>query len=114
MMFVLAATYIIVLVVLLVVLGVHPQLSTHSRFELKRRARSGDKEAELLLKRHALLKDIFSLQRVFDCYSTSYFKRLGCGVISLGGWIFGIVFNCTGGGGDCSSVVVAAVFTKII
>ena len=46
------------------VLGIHPQLSSHSRFELQRRVRAGDNEAELLLKRHMLLRDIFSLQRV--------------------------------------------------
>ncbi|MDO4780978.1 MAG: CBS domain-containing protein [Candidatus Saccharibacteria bacterium] len=56
--------YGVLLVVLLIVMGVHPQLSSHSRFELQRRAKNGDNEAALLLKRHTLLRDIFSLQRV--------------------------------------------------
>lgn len=56
--------YGVLLVALLVVMGVHPQLSSHSRFELQRRAKQGDNEAALLLRRHRLLRDIFSLQRV--------------------------------------------------
>lgn len=64
MIVVLTLLYIILLAALLVVLGVHPQLSSHSRFELRRRAKQGDTQAALLLKRHELLRDIFSLQRV--------------------------------------------------
>lgn len=90
MMFVLAATYIIVLFVLLVVLGIHPQLSSHSRFELKRRARSGDKEAELLLKRHALLKDIFSLQRVLTAILLVILSVLG---VELFHWVVGFLVS---------------------
>ena len=66
MMVVLPVVYIVVFLCLLVVLGIHPQLSSHSRFELQRRVHAGDSEAELLLKRHMLLRDIFSLQRVIS------------------------------------------------
>ncbi len=60
----LSIIYVFLLIILLIVLGIHPQLSSHSRFELQRRARAGDEEASLLLKRHKLMRDIFSLQRV--------------------------------------------------
>lgn len=60
----LGVVYAVLLVCLLIVLGVHPQLSSHSRFALQRRAKGGDKEAKLLLRRHMLLRDLFSLQRV--------------------------------------------------
>ena len=56
--------YVIVLILLVIVMGVHPQASSHSKFELQRRARRGDQDARHLLKRHALMRDIFSLQRV--------------------------------------------------
>ncbi len=64
MIIVLWALYITVLSVLLLVLGAHPQPSSHSLFELKRRIRSGDEEARLLLRRHSLSQDLLSLQRV--------------------------------------------------
>ena len=56
--------YVTFLVVLLVVLGVQPKLSSHSQFELRRRSNTGDKKAELSLLQRKFLRDIISLQRV--------------------------------------------------
>lgn len=64
MTMILTLCYLLLLMALLIVLGIHPQLSSHSHFELRRRARQGDAEAQLLLRRQKLLPDLFSLQRV--------------------------------------------------
>lgn len=64
MTMILTLCYLLLLLALLLVLGIHPQLSSHSQFELRRRARQGDTEAQLLLRRQELLPDLFSLQRV--------------------------------------------------
>lgn len=56
--------YISMVAALVVILGVHPQQSSHSQFELRRRAHRGDAGAKLLLRRHLVLPDLFSLQRV--------------------------------------------------
>ena len=42
----LSVIYGLIIVILILVLGVHPQLSSHSQFELKRRAHQGDEEAK--------------------------------------------------------------------
>lgn len=87
---ILAGLYIIILLALFVVLGIHPQLSHHSRFELKRRASSGDKEAKLLLKRHSLLRDLFSLQRVISAILLVLLSVLG---VELFHWTVGIIVS---------------------
>ena len=82
--------YGLFLICLLIVLGVHPQLSSHSRFELKRRAKSGDEEAELLLKRHNLLRDLFSLQRVLAAVLLVLLSFIG---IELFHWTLGLLIS---------------------
>ena len=86
----LAVIYILSLACLLLVLGVHPQLSSHSRFELQRRARAGDEEAILLLKRHGLLRDLFSLQRVLAAILLVILSFIG---VQLFHWSLGLLIS---------------------
>lgn len=90
MMVVLPVVYVVVFLCLLVVLGIHPQLSSHSRFELQRRVRAGDSEAELLLKRHMLLRDIFSLQRVISAILLVVLSVIG---VELFHWAVGFLIS---------------------
>lgn len=90
MMVVLPVVYIVVFLCLLVVLGIHPQLSSHSRFELQRRVHAGDSEAELLLKRHMLLRDIFSLQRVISAILLVVLSVIG---VELFHWAVGFFIS---------------------
>lgn len=90
MMVMLTVVYGAVFLCLLVVLGIHPQLSSHSRFELQRRARAGDSEAELLLKRHRLLRDIFSLQRVISAVLLVVLSIIG---VELFHWLVGFLVS---------------------
>ena len=89
-MVVLPVVYIVVFLCVLVVLGIHPQLSSHSRFELQRRVRAGDSEAELLLKRHMLLRDIFSLQRVISAILLVVLSVIG---VELFHWAVGFFIS---------------------
>ena len=82
--------YVLTLVLLLMVLGVHPQSSRHSRFELQRRARQGDKDAAHLLKRRGLLHDLFSLQRVIAAMLIVMLSVLG---VQLFHWAMGFVIS---------------------
>lgn len=82
--------YAVVLLALLVVLGVHPQLSAHSRFELQRRAKAGDDAAALLLRRHVLLPDLFSLQRVLVAILLVSLSVLG---VELFHWALGFLIS---------------------
>lgn len=90
MTFLLGVVYVVLLVCLLIVLGVHPQLSSHSRFALHRRAKHGDKEAKLLLKRHSLLRDLFSLQRVLAAILLVTLSYLG---VELFHWSLGFLIS---------------------
>ena len=90
MMVVLPVVYVVVFLCLLVVLGIHPQLSSHSRFELQRRVHAGDSEAELLLKRHMLLRDIFSLQRVVSAILLVVLSVIG---VELFHWAVGFFIS---------------------
>ncbi len=82
--------YVLLLICLLVIAGVHPQLSSHSRFELQRRLKKGDAEAKLLLKRHALLRDIFSLQRVITAVLLVLISFIG---VELFHWSLGLLIS---------------------
>lgn len=86
----LAIVYIAVLTMLLLVMGIHPQLSSHSRFELQRRAKNNDQEAIMLLKRHTLLRDIFSLQRVVSAILLVLLSIIG---VSLFHWTVGFLIS---------------------
>lgn len=89
MVVLLATIYILLLVALVIVLGVHPQLSSHSNFELHRRVKQGDEEAALLLRRHSLLRDIFSLQRVVAAVLLVLISVIGVQLFhwSIGFWV---------------------------
>lgn len=82
--------YVIVLILLVMVMGVHPQASSHSKFELQRRARRGDRDAQHLLKRHALMRDIFSLQRVIAAVLLVMLSVIG---VELFHWLLGIIIS---------------------
>ncbi len=90
MVIVLSVLYALVLVCLLLVLGVHPQLSSHSKFELHRRAHRGDAQAAILLKRHELLRDIFSLQRVLSALLLVLLSVIG---VELFHWAVGLLVS---------------------
>lgn len=82
--------YLTIFICLLIVLGVHPQIFSHSRFELQRRVRKGDDEAKLLLRRHELLRDIFSLQRVISAMLIVMLSVIG---VELFHWFVGILIS---------------------
>lgn len=56
--------YLAVLATLLIVMGVQPNMPSHSQFELQRRSKKGDKKADIYLRQRKFLCDIISLQRV--------------------------------------------------
>lgn len=56
--------YLAVLAALLIVMGVQPNIPSHSQFELQRRSKKGDKKADIYLRQRKFLCDIISLQRV--------------------------------------------------
>lgn len=82
--------YIVSLVGLLGVLGVHPQAVSRSRFALRRRARAGDRTAAMLLKKQQLMRDIFSLQRVVAAVLLVLLSVLG---VELFHWAVGIMVS---------------------
>lgn len=86
----LSVIYGLIIVILILVLGVHPQLSSHSQFELKRRARQGDEEAKLLLKRRTYLADLFSLQRVITALLLVSLSVIG---VELFHWLVGFLVS---------------------
>lgn len=88
MMILLTVLYGLTLLALVVVMGVRPQLSHHSRFELRRRVKAGDKEAEYLLRRNPLMHDIFSLQRVLTAVLLVILSAIG---VELFHWAFGLI-----------------------
>lgn len=90
MTFLLGVVYIVLLACLLIVLGAHPQLSSQSRFALRRRAKHGDKDAKLLLRRHSLLHDLFSLQRILAAILLVALSYLG---VELFQWSLGFLIS---------------------
>lgn len=73
---------------LLFVAAMRPQRTTMSVFELERRSKTGDKTAAALLKREALLADVFSLQRILAALLLVIMTLLS---VVLFGWLVGIV-----------------------
>lgn len=73
---------------LLFVAAMRPQRTTMSGFELERRAKTGDKTAEALIRREALLVDILSLQRILAALLLVITTLLS---VALFGWFLGIV-----------------------
>lgn len=80
--------YIAVMIALFIAVGVRPQLTTHSAFELRRRIAKGDREAEYLLHRNELLPDVFSLQRVTTAVLLVVLSAIG---VVLFHWFMGVV-----------------------
>lgn len=79
---------LLIFTLLIAVAAVQPQRSTMSNFELNRRKDQGDKTAAALIRREALLNDIFSLQRVGVALLLVIFVAI---TVPLLGWFFGIV-----------------------
>lgn len=86
----LSIIYVIVFGLLLLVLGINPQISSHSKFELQRQAKNGSAKAKLLLKRHSLLADILSLQRVIAAILLVMLSVLA---LELFHWFWGFVIS---------------------
>lgn len=72
---------------LFLVAAMRPQRTSMSRFELERRQSDGDETAANLLRREALLGDIFSLQRIAIALLLIIVAML---LVSLLGWLLGI------------------------
>ncbi|HEY5695602.1 MAG TPA: hypothetical protein VIQ80_02095, partial [Candidatus Saccharimonadales bacterium] len=79
---------ILVFMVLIAVTAVQPQRSTLSGFELDRRKKQGDPAAIALVRREALLNDIFSLQRAAMALLLVIFVAI---TVPLFGWVFGVL-----------------------
>ena len=80
-----ATLYALVLVSLLLIMGMRPERSALSRFELERRARSGDPKAKFELRRDSLLHDIYSLQQVMTAVLLVTLSALG--VVLFDSWL---------------------------
>jgi CBS domain containing-hemolysin-like protein len=72
----------------LLVASMRPSGAATSRFELRRRASSGDKTAAELLRKDALLVDVLSLQRVVIGLLVVWFTLV---TIALFGWAVGTI-----------------------
>ncbi len=86
----LAIVYIVTMVLLFVVLGIRPQMTTHSTFELRRRIKNGDEEAAFLLHRNELMPDVFSLQRVLTAMLLVMLSAIG---VVLFHWTLGVLVS---------------------
>lgn len=72
----------------LVVTGVRPAHTPLSRFELTRRAKDGDKEAQAILRREQLIGDVYSVQRVVAAVLLVLISLLGVAAYE---WTIGVV-----------------------
>lgn len=90
LLFSLSIIYVFIFGLLLIVLGINPQISSHSKFELQRQAKNGSTKAKLLLKRHSLLVDILSLQRVI---SAILLVMLSVLALELFHWLWGFIIS---------------------
>lgn len=86
----LSIIYVLTMASLFVVVGVRPQMTTHSSFELRRRVGKGDKEAEYLLHRNELMEDVFSLQRVATAVLLVVLSAIG---VVLFHWLLGVILT---------------------
>ncbi len=82
--------YLITLVVLLIVLGVQPKISSHSQFELQRRSILGDEKAKILLRQREFLRDIISLQRAVASLCLVILSAIS---VYLFNWAAGLVLS---------------------
>jgi CBS domain containing-hemolysin-like protein len=73
-------------VLLLLIIAMHPPRSSMSMFELRRRAKEGEKRAQAELRREKLIGDVVSLRRVSITLLTIVMTILS---ITLFGWILG-------------------------
>lgn len=84
----LSLVYVLTVVALFIVVGIRPQMTTHSMFELRRRVSQGDTEAEYLLHRNELMPDVFSLQRVTTAVLLVVLSAIG---VVLFHWLIGVL-----------------------
>lgn len=75
-------------VVLLLIAAIRPLRTPMSRFELDRRVKAGDSEAQNILRRETLLGDILSLQRIIIALLLVILTLL---LVAWLGWVLGII-----------------------
>lgn len=80
--------YLAVLAALLIVLGIQPDVPSHSQFELQRRSKKGDKKADIYLRQQKFLCDIISLQRVLASLLLVILTVIS---VNLFHWIIGLM-----------------------
>ena len=80
--------YLAVLAALLIVLGIQPNVPSHSQFELQRRSKKGDKKADIYLRQQKFLCDIISLQRVLASLLLVILTVIS---VNLFHWIIGLM-----------------------
>ena len=78
------------LVLLLLVLAVRPARTHMSVYELNRRAKDGDKEAQQALRREQLMNDVYSVQRVATALLLVIISFLG---VTAYDWFLGILIS---------------------
>lgn len=83
-------TVFVLMAVLVILSAVQPRHETMSRFELERRAATGDKWAQSAIDREGLLGDVTSLLRVT---SALLLVIIVCVAIAMLGWSGGIIFS---------------------
>lgn len=82
--------YGLALVALLLVMGMRPERSSLSRFEIERRAKLGKPGAEHVLRRENLLHDVYSLQHVVTALLLVTISALG---VLLFHWVAGFLIS---------------------
>ena len=80
--------HLLAVVLFLVVTGVRPVHTTLSRYELTRRAKDGDKDAQAILRREQLIGDVYSVQRVTAAVLLVLISLLGVAAYE---WIIGVI-----------------------
>ena len=80
--------HLLAIALFLVVTGVRPTHTALSRFELTRRAKEGNKDAQAILRREQLIGDIYSIQRVVTAVLLVLISFLGVAAYE---WTIGII-----------------------
>jgi CBS domain containing-hemolysin-like protein len=82
--------HLAMVVLLLLVMGVRPTRTRMSWYELTRRAREDDTEAQATLRREQLLSDVYSLQRVVTALLLVVISLLG---VLAYDWLIGVMIS---------------------
>lgn len=80
--------HLLAVALFLVVTGVRPTHTSLSRYELTRRAKEGDKDAQAILRREQLIGDVYSIQRVTTAILLVLISFLGVAAYE---WTIGII-----------------------